>query len=278
MNVSQVLQASILKLSPSSESARLDAEVLITHALGWQRTHLLTRDSQILSDTQLDAINKLIKRRLNGEPVAYIVGEQEFWSLPLMVNASTLIPRPETEHLVETALQYLSLDGTKAVLDLGTGSGAIVLALASEQPRHHYTAVDISHEALQIARQNADKLKIPGIRFVRSHWFSKLGDAKYDLIVSNPPYIESADEHLQQGDVAAEPLSALASGEDGLEDIRHLVSRSTTHLNPGGWLMMEHGWNQAAKVRKLLVAHKYKNIQSIQDYSNIERLTIAQIP
>ncbi len=277
MNVSQLLQASASQLIPRFESARLDAEVLMAHALGWQRTQLISRDTQVLTADQTDAVNQLIARRLDGEPVAYIVGEQEFWSLPLMVNSATLIPRPETEHLVEAALQHLSANISKSVLDLGTGSGAIILALASECAGNQFTAVDASNEALQVAIENAQRLRLDSIEFICSNWFSALPGRYFDLIVSNPPYIEAADKHLQQGDVAAEPLSALASGEDGLDDIRHIIAESKKHLNPGGWLLLEHGWNQAAEVRKLLDKQNYKNIQSIPDYSHIERITVAQI-
>ena len=277
MNVSQLIDESILRLTSQFDTARIDAEVLISFALGWQRTHLITRDTQILSAEQIESVNKFIARRINGEPIAYIVGEQEFWSLPLSVNSFTLIPRPETEHLVETALEYLPTDEVKSVLDLGTGSGAIALALATERPGNKYTAVDASFEALEVARSNATKLKISSVNFQLGSWFEELRGQKFDLIVSNPPYIESADEHLTQGDVAAEPISALTSGADGLDDIRVISKQAVYHLNDEGWLMMEHGWNQAEEVRSILKAHKYKNIKSVKDYSNIERLTIAQI-
>ncbi|MDH3326061.1 MAG: peptide chain release factor N(5)-glutamine methyltransferase [Gammaproteobacteria bacterium] len=276
MNVSELLNESVARLTPRFDSAQLDAEVLLSFGLGWQRTHLITRDSQLLSSDQIEIVNQLISRRANGEPVAYIVGEQEFWSLPLTVNSSTLIPRPETEHLVEAALDYLPKSENKSVLDLGTGSGAIVLALASERPSNEYFAVDFSVEALKVAKHNAEKLNISGVTFSQSSWFSELESQKFDLIISNPPYIELNDEHLKQGDVASEPVSALTSGIDGLDDIRVISEQARNFLNTSGWLMLEHGWNQAAEVRGILAANGYKKIQSIKDFSNIERLTIAQ--
>ncbi len=276
MNVSQLIDESILRLTPRFDTARLDAEVLISFALGWQRTHLITRNTLTLSSAQIDTIKLLIARRENGEPIAYIVGEQEFWSLPLTVNSATLIPRPETEHLVETALSYLPENEVKSVLDLGTGSGAIVLALASEKPLNKYTAIDTSESALNVAKHNAAKLKINAIDFCCGSWFEKTANKKFDLIVSNPPYIEPEDVHLKQGDVVAEPLSALVSGADGLDDIRIISEQAKLHLNVDGWLMMEHGWNQAEQVRDILAKNGYEKIQSIVDFSNIERLTIAQ--
>ncbi|MDH5258247.1 MAG: peptide chain release factor N(5)-glutamine methyltransferase [Gammaproteobacteria bacterium] len=276
MNVSELLNESISRLTPFFDTARLDAEVLFSFGLGWQRTHLITRDTEQLSEEQVETVNKLISRRVNGEPVAYITGEQEFWSLPLMVNASTLIPRPETERLVEVALEYLPANESKRVLDLGTGSGAIVLALALERPANTYVAVDFSEDALKVAQHNAAKLKISGITFHQASWFSKLDNQKFDLIVSNPPYIESDDEHLSRGDVAAEPMTALASGIDGLDDLRLIIKQAPDFLNASGWIMLEHGWNQAENVRSILIDNGYNNVQSIKDFSNIERLTIAQ--
>ncbi len=278
MNVSRLIQESLLRLGGSSDTARLDVEVLMAYSLGWQRTQLLTRNSQTLSPEQVDGIRHLIMRRANGEPVAYIVGEQEFWSLPLSVASSTLIPRPETEHLVEVALSHLPKDEIKSVLDLGTGSGAIALAIASERPANRYTAVDFSEQALKIAAYNAEKLKIPGIRFQQSDWFSALNKQRFDLIVSNPPYIASGDPHLRQGDVAAEPLSALVSGADGLDDIQFICEQAKRHLHTAGWLMLEHGWTQAVRVRAILTANGYQNICSLVDFADIERLTIAQLP
>jgi len=276
MNVSELLNASIARLASHFDTPRLDAEVLLAFALGWQRTHVITRDTLVLSAEQVNNVGQLIERRFKGEPIAYIIGEQEFWSLPLVVNSSTLIPRPETEHLVEAALLCLSENEKKSVLDLGTGSGAIILALASEKPGNKYTAVDTSTEALKVAQYNAEKLKLMDVRFQLSNWFSALTNEKFDLIVSNPPYIESTDEHLKQGDVAAEPKSALASGVDGLDDIRIISEGAKKHLICSGWLMIEHGWNQAEQVRGLLAAHGYQKIKSLKDYSDIERLTIAQ--
>jgi len=276
VNVSQLLDTSITRLTPLFDTARLDAEVLLSFALGWSRTHLITRDKELLSAEQINVVTRLMSRRVSGEPVAYIVGEQEFWSLPLKVNTSTLIPRPETEHLVEAALTCLPKNETKSVLDLGTGSGAIVLALATERPLNQYAAVDISAEALNVARHNANNLKLTGITFLQGSWFSPLVQQRFDLIVSNPPYIESTDEHLCQGDVAAEPVSALVSGKDGLDDIRIISERAKSFLVDSGWLMMEHGWNQAADVRGILAANTYQNIHTIKDFSDMERLTIAQ--
>ena len=277
MNVSQLVNESILRLTPCFDTARLDAEVLMAFALGWQRTHLITRNTQTLSPEKIKLVNNLISRRVRGEPVAYIVGEQEFWSLPFIVNSATLIPRPETEHLVEIALDFLPVNETKSVLDLGTGSGAIVLSLATERPANNYTAVDVSEDALVVAKQNAEKFNAHDVVFKLSHWFSVFKNESFDLIVSNPPYIESEDEHLQQGDVAAEPLSALASGADGLDDIRVICKEAKNYLKASGYLMIEHGWNQAKEVCNIFESNEYKNIISIKDFSNIERITIGQI-
>jgi len=277
MKVSQLLKDAVSQLSAHSDTARLDAEILFTFALSWRRTQLITQDDQLLNDHQVDKILQLIRRRIQGEPIAYIVGEQEFWSLPLHVDSNTLIPRPETELLVESALDVLLTEKAQNVLDLGTGSGAVALALASERKLHRFIAVDISADALAVAKNNSKKLGIESVEFRCGNWFAALNNLeRFDLIVSNPPYIKSDDPHLAQGDVAFEPRTALASGEDGLLDIRSIAENAKDYLNAASWIMFEHGWNQSADVRNILAVNGYDNIQSLKDLSGHERVTKAQ--
>lgn len=271
MTIQEALQRAMASLP--GDSPKLDAEVLLGFVLGQSRTYLYTWPERELSATQQSLLEELVARRASGTPVAYLVGEREFWSLPLQVNEHTLIPRPETELLVEQALARLPRSGR--ALDLGTGTGAIALALVSERPDAEIWAVDASREALKVARANVERLGLP-VQLVHSDWFAQLSGQRFHLIVSNPPYIAEADPHLGQGDVRFEPLTALASGRDGLTDIRQIVARAPAHLHPGGWLLFEHGYDQGAPVRELLTRAGFSSVETVQDYGGNDRVTLGQ--
>lgn len=271
MTIQEALQRAMASLP--GDSPKLDAEVLLGFVLGQSRTYLYTWPERELSATQQSLLEELVARRASGTPVAYLVGEREFWSLPLQVNEHTLIPRPETELLVEQALARLPRSGR--ALDLGTGTGAIALALVSERPDAEIWAVDASLEALKVARANVERLGLP-VQLVHSDWFAQLSGQRFHLIVSNPPYIAEADPHLGQGDVRFEPLTALASGRDGLADIRQIVARAPAHLHPGGWLLFEHGYDQGAPVRELLTQAGFSGVETVQDYGGNDRVTLGQ--
>lgn len=273
--LAEKLNLSTQCLAHEFDTARLDAEVLISHALAISRTQLYTRSNRVLSEREEQVIDDLIARRTLGEPVAYIVGKQEFWSLDFVVTPATLIPRPETELIVEIALTLISENQACRVLDLGTGSGAIAIAIATERKLCEVVAIDKSEKALAVAVVNAEKLNSPNVAFIKSDWFEKLGDDKFDLIISNPPYIESHDQHLNRGDVRFEPSAALISGKDGLNDFRQIISQAKNYLKPSGFLLLEHGWGQAAKVERLFKQYCYDDITMHADLSGNERVTVA---
>lgn len=260
----------------SSESAQLDAEVLLSSLLNCERIWLYTYPEQALTEQEKETFNHLITLRSEGHPIAYLTGKKEFWSLTLNVNQDTLIPRPETELLVETVLSLITNDSTKKVLDLGTGTGAIAIAIASERPLVSITATDLSETALNLAKENASLNNIDNINFKTGNWFETFAIDNYDVIVSNPPYICDDDPHLTQGDVRFEPRIALASGQDGLDDLRIIISNAEQYLRPQGWLLLEHGYNQGEQVRELLQQNHFAAVSSIKDYSDIERISIAQ--
>ncbi|MNZ62728.1 Release factor glutamine methyltransferase [compost metagenome] len=218
-----------------------------------------------------------MQRRRSGEPVAYILGQQGFWKLDLEVAPHTLIPRPDTELLVETALDLLPATPAK-VLDLGTGSGAIALALASERPAWQVTAVDRVLEAVALAERNRQRLHLSNVSVLSSHWFSALKEHRYTLIISNPPYIAAADPHLAEGDVRFEPASALVAGTDGLDDLRLIIGQAPQHLETGGWLMLEHGYDQADAVRDLLLSQGFEEVHSRKDLGGHERISLGRLP
>jgi len=225
--IAHVLDNTTQRLQTVSDSPRLDAELLLCHSFGLSRTQLFTRNDDTLNTKTLDSCEQFIQRRERGEPLAYIVGKREFWSLELVVNQHTLIPRPETELLVELALQYIDKKQACRIADLGTGSGAIALALAVERSNSHIDACDTSNNALAIAQHNAQKHNINNVKFLHSNWFENLQQQKYDLIVSNPPYIAANDKHLQQGDVRFEPATALSAENNGYADLFHIAEQAT---------------------------------------------------
>jgi release factor glutamine methyltransferase len=259
---------------PDSPSARLDAELLLAHVLGKPRSYLRTWPDKTPSEAQQQAFAELLQRRRTGEPVAYLLGRQGFWSLDLDVAPHTLIPRPDTELLVETALALLPATPL-AALDLGTGTGAIALALASERPAWQLTGVDRIDEAVVLAERNRQRLGLDNVRFALSHWFSALQGRRYCLILSNPPYIAADDIHLSEGDVRFEPASALVAGQDGLDDIRLIIAQALHFLEPGGWLLLEHGFDQALAVRELLGAAGFVDVHSRRDLAGHERISLG---
>jgi release factor glutamine methyltransferase len=261
----------------TSDSAQLDAEVLLCSVLRCERSYLYAHPEMELSRPLLDALNNLILLRAKGHPIAHLAKQKEFWSILLTVDENTLIPRPETEVLVEKALELIPKDENKNILDLGTGSGAIAIAIATERPLANITATDISNKALKVAKQNAKIHQTKNINFEKADWFNIKENKLYDVIVSNPPYINDDDPHLTQGDVRFEPMSALASGKDGLDDLRKIISEVKIYLNKQGWLLVEHGYNQATQVQQLFIENNFISVSTIKDYSNNDRVTFGQI-
>jgi len=253
-------------------SGRLDAEILLSHCLGKPRAWLYTWPEQPVSDGCARRFRELLARRGEGHPVAYLTGVREFWSLPLAVSAATLIPRPETELLVAWALE-LALPAAAHVLDLGTGSGAIALALASERPRWRVTGVDASEAALQVARANARQLALERVVLETSNWYDGIGGRRFDLLLANPPYIDGADEHLARGDVRFEPRAALVAPQGGLADLALLATGAPGHLRDRGWILLEHGFEQAAAVREMLREAGFSAVTTRRDLAGHERVT-----
>lgn len=265
-------------LQQISDSGQLDAELLLAAAIGQTREHLFTWPDKELNSTQFQCFQDYCKRRNAGEPIAYILGRQAFWDFNLKVNPAVLIPRPETELLVETAielLQAMKLDKAN-ILDLGTGSGAIALALAATNPNWHLTAVDSNEQALQLARENAQELKLAQIEFRQGSWCDGLPSMHFDLIVSNPPYVKRGDKHLHQGSLPFEPVSALVAEENGLADIRSIAQQAKACLKKDSWLLFEHGYQQKEEVVEILHQAGYENIKCSQDLAGLDRLTRAQ--
>ena len=278
----QQARAHIMTVLAGGESPRADADVLLCHLLGCRRSYLMTWPERELDAAQQATLQGWLARRLNGEPIAHLVGEREFWSLPLKVSPATLIPRPDTEVLVEQALTRIP-QGPCAVLDLGTGTGAIALALKSERPEIDVWAVDRMVDAAALARENSAALELP-IEVRDGSWFEPLGEPDRDntprfaVIVSNPPYIDGADPHLEQGDVRFEPRSALVADDAGLADIRHIVDHAPAYLLPDGWLLLEHGWDQGEAVRQLLRDGGYREVATVRDYGDNDRVTLGLCP
>lgn len=264
------------RLKTVSDSARLDAELLFSHSLGLSRTQLFTRDNEILNNESLSAYEQLIQRREQGEPLAYIIGRREFWSLELSVNEHTLIPRPETERLIELSLTLLDRQQHYNIADLGTGSGAIALAIAKEFTNSHVDACDKSNDALLIAKQNAQQLTINNVELIQSDWFKHLPEKKYDLIVSNPPYVAPDDDHLQQGDIRFEPKTALSAAENGYADLFHIAEQARYYLTNNGYLLFEHGYDQQKTLVKKLKNLGYSHVTGHNDYAQQPRAVSAQ--
>ncbi len=258
-----------------SNSPQLDSTVLLCHVLDKPRSYLLTWPEKQLDDTQLAMFSALLARRITGEPIAYIIGEREFWSLPLKVSSSTLIPRPDTERLVELALEKIPAHECQ-VLDLGTGTGAIALAIASERADVTVTGIDLRPEAVALATENSHRLSITNSHFLAGSWYSPLEQQpQFTVIVSNPPYIDEADPHLIEGDVRFEPKSALVASDNGLADIRIISQDGRQYLLPGGWLLMEHGFEQGIAVRAILDQLGYTQVSTSQDYAGLDRVTMG---
>jgi len=281
VNISSALGWAKQQFRPSeylldSDSHSLDAELLLSHCLNKPRTYLHSWPEATLEIEQQTQFEKLVLRRVLGEPIAYLLAQREFWDLNLTVTADTLIPRPETELLVETALELIPLDQPMAIADLGTGSGAIALALAKHRPRCQITAVDNSTAALAVAEENAVQHKLSNIDFLHSNWFEQLSAQTFQIIVSNPPYVAENDPHLQRGDVAFEPLGALVAGQNGLDDLSYISAHSMHFLTNDGYLIVEHGYDQGHAVAELFKLAEWKNIKTIQDLSQQDRITIGQ--
>ena len=269
-----------------TENGKVDALVLLQHATGKSRTQILAFDETEIDEKVRLKLTALLDRRLKGEPIAYILGEKEFWSLPLNVSEGTLIPRPDTEILVEKALQ-IALEKLEdnplyfRILDLGTGTGAIALALASELSlicqkkaiQLDVIGVDLMPDVVKLAQSNAEKNKL-SVQFLQSRWFENV-EGQFDIIVSNPPYIDETDEHLFQGDVRFEPRSALVAGENGLADLRHLIEHAPGHLKDNGYLLLEHGWKQGEEVRSIFWQNHWQGVATIRDYGDNERVTLG---
>lgn len=278
MTLADFLHYATAALAESSPSPRMDAEVLAMHVTGLTRTALITRAGDALPSDQEARLRELIVRRSQGEPVAYLTGMREFWSMELAVTPDVLIPRPETELLVEQALVRIPPDAAWHIADLGTGSGAIALAIARERPRCRVIATDASPVALAVARDNARRLGIDNVEFREGEWFAPLAGLRFDLIASNPPYIAAADPHLAQGDIRFEPRAALVSGGDGLDAIRGIGARAPARLRSGGWLLLEHGFDQAAAVQSILRTGGLAEIASLADLAGHERVTAGRRP
>lgn len=256
--------------------ALLEAEILLGYTLKQNRTFLRTWPERELSPEQSEKFQALLSRRCSGEPIAYIIGERDFWDMTLRVSPDTLIPRPETETLVEQALARIPQDANWQIADLGTGSGAIALAIARERPQCQLTATDISAAALAIANDNATRHNVRNIRFAKGTWLAPLAGEHFEMIISNPPYVHPDDPHLQRGDLRFEPPSALHSTPDGLTDIRTICDTARQHLHPGGWLLLEHGYDQGPVTCEYLTKMTYRQVQTIEDLAHNPRVSLGR--
>ena len=259
----------------SSESARLDAEILFCDVMQLQRSRIYSHPEQLVPEDKSVLFQSLIEQRQLGHPIAHLTGKKEFWSLELTVNRDTLIPRPETELLVETALQIIPQDAAFSILDLGTGSGAIAIAIASERPNCRIVATDINSNALAIARKNAETHQMDNIQFYPSNWYQNIPSQSFDMIVSNPPYIRQDDEHLSQGDVRFDPELALVAGTDGMQAINMILESAKHYLASDACLLIEHGYDQKPLVQEAFLKHDFKRIKTFQDLSGQDRITLG---
>ncbi|MBT8134403.1 MAG: peptide chain release factor N(5)-glutamine methyltransferase [Gammaproteobacteria bacterium] len=276
MNIKQALQHASKQLADSSPSAMLDSQVLLTHVLQCNSAHLVAWPEKTLSETQLADYLELLERRQQGVPVAHLTGSREFWSLNFSVDNSTLIPRPETEILVEFILEKFDEVDRLKLLDMGTGTGAIAISIAKQRPDWEVIASDISEQALALATKNSSDNQTANVSFVQSNWFEAIDHDDFNIIVSNPPYIAKDDPHLSQGDVRFEPQSALNSGETGMDDIEHICSQANNHLLKNGWLIIEHGYNQKQQVSECFTRNGFKKIIQRQDLSGHYRMTAGK--
>ncbi len=263
------------QLKSSSDSAALDAQILLAFVLNKEISYLLTWPDKSLDQPTEEHYLALLNRRMLGEPIAYIIGYKEFWSLNFKVSSATLIPRPDTEILVENVLNQYADENNLRCLDLGTGTGAIALALASEKPSWQVDAVDFNQEAVNLAQFNADNLHLSHVNIFKSDWFNALENISFDVIVANPPYIARQDENLSQGDVRFEPESALIANDNGLADIKYIAEHARDYLNAKGSLFIEHGFDQGANVRNIFRSFGYQHIETIKDLNNLDRVTWA---
>lgn len=274
MNIAEALQYGYVELA-GGDSPQIDSRVLLCHLLNCQAAYLHAWSDKVLTDEQQAQWVELITQRKQGTPVAYLTGQRGFWTLNLKVTSDTLIPRPDTELLVSLALDKLKPN--MCVADLGTGSGAIALSLAAEQTTAQVVAMDFSMAALVVAKHNAMRHQLNNVSFWQGNWLAAAADNSFDMVISNPPYIEVNDVHLSQGDVRFEPMSALASGIDGLDDIRQIVVESQRCLKSGGWLMVEHGYNQADKIQQLFIETGFSDVSSQQDFGGNDRVTMGKV-
>jgi len=275
--VREALAAAGQRLQAASPSARVDADCLLQHVLEKDRAWLRTHDDFVLDPARLAAFDAVVERRRAGEPVAYIIGQRGFWSLDLQVTPATLIPRPDTELIVEWALELIPASAALQVLDLGTGSGAIALAVKKERPLCHVAAVDVSPDALAVAAANARRLQL-AVAFVAGDWFAALGKERFDIVLANPPYVAPDDAHLVQGDLRFEPRRALVAAEQGLGDLRRIVEAAPQNLRKDGWLLLEHGYDQGEAVRSLLLRHGFTDVATRRDLGGRERCSGGRLP
>ena len=260
----------------SSSHRRIDSEILLCSILNCNRTKLYAYPDKVLSFDDKKKYKELINKRSEGYPIAYLTKQKEFWGHTLHINDNILIPRPETELLVEKALKLISIFSLNKILELGTGSGAIAIAIASEKPNVNIKATDIKDNIIKIASKNADLYEIKNIKFVKSNWFSDIKKNNFDLIVSNPPYVSGDDPVLRNSDIRFEPVSALVSSNDGLDDLKKIIRESSNYLKNNGWLVVEHAYDQGEKVRKLFLENKFTS-KTIKDYNKLERITFGRL-
>ncbi|MDF1828258.1 MAG: peptide chain release factor N(5)-glutamine methyltransferase [Legionellaceae bacterium] len=272
-DIKHALRQAVENLAKTSPTPQLDAEILLCHVLKKNRAYLYAYSEHVLDNALHQLFESFIKKRTEGMPVAYLTHEREFWSLPLYVTSDTLIPRPETELLIEQTLSLLGQRSHCSVLELGTGTGAISIALASEKPQWTILAADISKPALCVAQKNIERHQLHNITLMASNWFQSIPNQPFDLIISNPPYLAKHDPHQHQGDLRYEPKQALVSGDDGLDDIKHIIKTSRHYLMPGGLLLLEHGYNQAQAIKACLLGEKYHQVQCWQDAAGLDRVS-----
>ena len=285
MNYQQWLHSAALFLTENLNNdpylnAKVDVHLILQSITGKSKSQILAFSETKLDEQTLEKLTALLQRRATGEPMAYILGETDFWSLNLEVSTDTLIPRPDTEVLVEQALMRIPQKEQVAILDLGTGTGAIALALADELKKRgqksRVLGVDLMPNAVALAQRNALRNQLPQVEFCQSSWFDNVAE-KFDLIVSNPPYIDPQDAHLTQGDVRFEPLTALVSDEEGYKDLRHIIEQAPNYLHSSGWLLLEHGWQQGEKVRSFFDNNLWEMVATVKDYGDNERVTLARL-